>query len=178
LNVRVQEGLPVDRLPDISLKHVEESAAFGRSLEAELARASEKDLSHEEQLSLAILRDQARVLADTPSRYWLTFVTPTPLSSREPRPASAVSQPTDPGVLALASQYADLVRALRQRAGASGIRLPKEGFLWRRGLHLEGKNKFSWVDGARWARSRPGPQWFSNRLARQSTRDQWPLRAS
>ena len=178
LNVRVQEGLPVDRLPDISLKHVEESAVFGRSLEAELARASEKDLSHEEQLSLAILREQARVLADAPSRYWLTFpMTPYAFQALGVNLALAShpfrGRPDAEHYLALASQYADLVRAFETKLREQekrGIRLPREEIPLVAGafasLGKEKNQNFLWVDGARLGSlAAPDREWFSNRLA-------------
>ena len=178
LNVRVQEGLSVDRLPDISFKHVEESAAFGRSLEAELAGASEKDLSHEEQLSLAILREQARILGDAPSRYWLTFpMTPYAFQGLGVNLAVAShpfrGRPDAEHYLTLASQYADLVRAFETKLREQekrGIRLPKEEIPLVAGafasLGKEKSQNLLWVDGARLGPlADPDREWFSNRLA-------------
>src|SRR6476469_5290306 len=77
LTVRTREGLPVDRLPDISLAHAQANAEFGKSLLAGLAPVKESALTHDEALSLAVLRREARQLAEGPTFYWLTFpVTP------------------------------------------------------------------------------------------------------
>jgi len=50
--VRVRLGLPIETLPDFSLKRVEADAAFGGGLLARLEKANEAELSHEDQLSL------------------------------------------------------------------------------------------------------------------------------
>ncbi|HEY6928059.1 MAG TPA: DUF885 domain-containing protein [Thermoanaerobaculia bacterium] len=178
LNVRVEEGLSVDRLPDISLKQVEERAAFGRSLDAKLARASEKDLSHEDQLSLAILKEQARVLADAPARYWLTFPM-TPYAFQALGVNLAVASHPFRGrsdaerYLALASQYADLVHAFETKLREQekrGIRLPKEEIPLVAGafasLGKEKNQNLLWVGGARLGSLGDSDrEWFSSRLA-------------
>ena len=77
LFVRVRLGLPIESLPDFSLKKAEADAAFGRGILAQLEKADEAELSHEELLSLWILREEARDLVEAPGYYWLTFpVTP------------------------------------------------------------------------------------------------------
>src|SRR5262249_51694894 len=73
LNIRVHEGLPIEPLPDISLEHLRANADFGRLLQKRLSVVTENELSHEAQLTAAILREEARVLVDAPDRYWLTF---------------------------------------------------------------------------------------------------------
>lgn len=73
LFVRVRLGLPIETLPDFSLKKAEADAAFGRGILARIAKADEPELSHEEQLSLWILREEARDLVEAPGFYWLTF---------------------------------------------------------------------------------------------------------
>jgi uncharacterized protein (DUF885 family) len=77
LFVRVRLGLPIMSLPDFSLKKAEADATFGRGILTQLEKADEAELSHEEQLSLWILREEARDLVEAPGYYWLTFpVTP------------------------------------------------------------------------------------------------------
>lgn len=77
LAIRVREGLPIDRMPDISLAHSEANATFGKSLLARLSQVREAGLSHEEALTLAILRKEGKDLTEAPDHYWLTFpVTP------------------------------------------------------------------------------------------------------
>ncbi len=73
LLLRVRLGLPVDALPDLSIEKSERDASFGRSLAAMLDPVRPPDLSHEEELSVEILRREARELAAGPSHYWLTF---------------------------------------------------------------------------------------------------------
>lgn len=73
LTLRLRQGLPVDRLPEISLQKSQANAAFGQSLSRKLEPLRESDLSHEEQLSLAILRKEAQQLVEAPNFYWLTF---------------------------------------------------------------------------------------------------------
>ena len=66
VTIRTREGLPVDRLPDISLAHAEANAAFGKSLLAGLASVKESELAHEDALTLAILRKEAQQLGEVP----------------------------------------------------------------------------------------------------------------
>jgi uncharacterized protein (DUF885 family) len=178
LNVRVHEGLPVDKLPDVSLKHAEDNAAFGRSLQNQLAGAVEKDLSQEDQLSLAILREQARTLVETPAYYWLTFPV-TPYASQflgvnlvfASHPFRAPSDADH--YLMLVSQYPDLVRAFEAKLREQekrGIRLPREEIPLVAGafasLGREKDQNLLWVDGARLASlSTPDRERLSSRLA-------------
>ncbi len=71
--LRIRLGLPVDALPDLSWEKAEKDAGFGRSLLVKLSGVRMSDLSHEEEISLEMLRREGRSLADGPSRYWLTF---------------------------------------------------------------------------------------------------------
>ena len=71
--IRVRSGLPVDRLPDLSLEHTRANAEFGKSLLASLASVDEKTIGHEDALSLQILRDEAKILTEGPEYYWLNF---------------------------------------------------------------------------------------------------------
>src|SRR5215471_11395731 len=77
LAIRTREGLPVERMPDLSFDHARSNAAFGESLLKALAPVSESALEEDDRLTLAILRREARQLVDAPANYWLTFpVTP------------------------------------------------------------------------------------------------------
>ncbi|MEP6800916.1 MAG: DUF885 domain-containing protein, partial [Acidobacteriota bacterium] len=73
LPLRIRLGLPVDALPDVSFQKAERDAAFGRSLLSKLNGVRAADLSHENEISLDMLRREGRSLAEGPSRYWLTF---------------------------------------------------------------------------------------------------------
>ena len=120
LAIRVREGLPVDRMPDISLAHSEANAAFGKALLATLAPLDEGRLNHEETLTLAILRREARALTEAPDHYWLVFPV-TPYAFRNfgvsqvfPSRVFRTRQDGD-HYLSLLSQYADFIGALRSR---------------------------------------------------------------
>lgn len=73
VGLRVRLGLPVESLPDFSLKKTESNARFGRDLLARLEKANEAELNHDELLSLRILREEARELVEAPGYYWLVF---------------------------------------------------------------------------------------------------------
>src|SRR5262245_64808370 len=62
LSIRVRAGLPIDRMPDLSLDHAKANAAFGKSLLASLSAVDEKRLAHEEALTLQVLRREAKTL--------------------------------------------------------------------------------------------------------------------
>jgi uncharacterized protein (DUF885 family) len=163
LNIRVHEGLPIDRLPDISLDHVRANAEFGRSLQSRLSEVSEREISHEEQLTLAILREEARVLVEAPTHYWLTFPE-TPyafqflgvhlvFASHPFRNKADADR-----YLVLLNQYPELIHAceakLREQA-RRGIRMAKEEIPLTAGAFaLAGKEKeqnLFWVDSKRLA---------------------------
>jgi uncharacterized protein (DUF885 family) len=79
--LRLRLGLPVEKLPDLSLAKVERDAELGRKVLAALTAldvaSASPALSHEDQLSADVLRREARQLVEGPKRYWLTFpVTP------------------------------------------------------------------------------------------------------
>ena len=77
LSLRLRLGLPIEELPDLSEARARADAEFAASLLEKLRGLREHELSHEESLSLAILREQARELVDAGRDYWLTFpVTP------------------------------------------------------------------------------------------------------
>jgi uncharacterized protein (DUF885 family) len=133
LALRARRGLPIEKLPDVSLGKAEADAAFGRSLVESLRSVSAADLTHEEDLSLEILRKEGNALAEAPRYYWLTFpITPytfqflgvnqvftaAPLRSRED---------TDRYEQLLA-QYGPFLRAIAAKLTAQaerGIRIPK-----------------------------------------------------
>ena len=134
VTIRTREGLPVDRLPDVSLAHAEANAAFGKSLLAGLAAVKESNLSHDESLTLAVLRKEARQLADFPKFYWLTFpVTPYTFQAGGVHPVFASHPFRDKAdadhYLALLGRYPDFVRALQEKLreqARRGIVIAKE----------------------------------------------------
>jgi len=134
LAIRVREGLPVDRMPDVSFAHSQANAAFGESLLSALAPVAESDLGHEETLTLAILRKEAHQLTDAPGHYWLDFpVTPYQFSFLRVQQACSAhllkGKADADHYIALLSQYADFVGALQDRLAEQarrGIRIARE----------------------------------------------------
>jgi uncharacterized protein (DUF885 family) len=134
LFVRVRLGLPIATLPDFSLKRVEADAAFGRGLLTRLEKANEAELSHEDHLSLWILREEARELIEAPGYYWLVFPgTPyaSPISVINPYFAAyRFREPADADrYVRLLGSYADMFGAIEKKLRAQarrGIVLPKD----------------------------------------------------
>src|SRR5262249_962936 len=131
--IRLREGLPVDRLPDISFAHTETNAAFGRRLLERLATLRATELSHDEELTLAILHEEAGELVTGPSHYWLTFpVTPyifRSVGSAQVFTTHAFRNKGDADhYTILVGQYPDLLRALETKLREQekrGIRIAK-----------------------------------------------------
>ena len=134
LALRLRLGLPIESLPDISLGKVESNAVFGRDILTRLEKVNEAELTHEEQLSLWILREEAREQVEAPGYYWLTFPV-TPYAS----PMRAVLQvfttfrfrsPEDVDrYVRLMGDYASLLGAMEKKLRAQagrGIVLPKD----------------------------------------------------
>src|SRR5579864_3778333 len=77
LSMRVREHLQAESLPDLSWAHVEKEAAWGKGLRERLATVDAAGLSHEDALTLLLLRDYAEELITAPQVYWHLFlVTP------------------------------------------------------------------------------------------------------
>ncbi|HKF45233.1 MAG TPA: DUF885 domain-containing protein [Thermoanaerobaculia bacterium] len=132
--IRVRGGLPVDRLPDLSLEHTRANAEFGKSLLASLSAVDEKAIDHEDALSLQILRSEAKILTEGPDYYWLSFpATPYVFQflgvgqafSSHPFKSKADGD----HYLALLVKYTDLVASIKARLMAQagrGILMAKE----------------------------------------------------
>jgi uncharacterized protein (DUF885 family) len=71
--IRIRLGLPVESFPNFSEKKARADASFGRDLLSRLGKVAEAELSHEDQLSFWILREEARELVEEPADYWLSF---------------------------------------------------------------------------------------------------------
>jgi uncharacterized protein (DUF885 family) len=131
--LRMRLGLPIDELPDLSEERALLDAKAGAFLLEKLRGLREHELSHEESLSLAVLREQGERLAASARDYWLTFPV-TPHSS----PLNVVA-----GIFttcrfensrdlerytALLARYAALIRQMEDKLRAQarrGIRLPR-----------------------------------------------------
>jgi uncharacterized protein (DUF885 family) len=133
VSLRLRLGLPIDELPDLSEERVIADARYGVSLAEKLRGLREHELSHEESLSLDMLRVQARELTDARRDYWLTFPV-TPYASPQPVVQQVLAtwrfeEPRDlDRYAALLTRYATMIRQmedkLREQA-RRGIRLPK-----------------------------------------------------
>ena len=133
LVLRLRLGLPIEELPDLSEARAHADALYGAELLQKLRGLREIELSHEESLSLAMLREEARGLLDSQRDYWLTFPV-TPYAS----PERVVHQvftswrfrtPEDLDRYAsLLTRYAAFIRQMEEKLRAQarrGIRLPK-----------------------------------------------------
>jgi len=133
LVLRLRLGLPVDELPDVSEARARADAEYGALLLQKLRGLRELELSHEESLSLAMLREEARELADSQRDYWLTFpVTPYASPLRVVHQVFTTWQFRNPEDLdryaALLGRYSGFIRQMEDKLRAQakrGVRLPK-----------------------------------------------------
>ena len=74
---RLKLGLPIERLPDVTLAGEERDALEAQALLARLVRVKAHELTHEETLSLDVLRRQLRTRTEAPKHFYYRFqVTP------------------------------------------------------------------------------------------------------
>ena len=133
LALRLRLGLPIEELPDLSEARARADAEYGESLLQKLRGLRELELSHEESLSLAMLREEARELGDSQRDYWLTFpVTPYASPLRVVHQVFTSWQFRNPDDLdryaTLLTRYAGFIRQMEEKLRAQakrGIRLPK-----------------------------------------------------
>ena len=131
--LRLRLGFPIEQLPDFSEERAKADARYGESLLERLRGLREHELSHEESLSLAMLREEARELAGSRKDYWLTFpVTPYASPLRDVHEAFEKWKFDDPEDLErytmLLARYAAMVRQMEDKLheqARRGIRLPK-----------------------------------------------------
>jgi uncharacterized protein (DUF885 family) len=133
LELRLRLGLPVEELPDLTEGRARADAVYGASLLQKLRGLRELELSHEESLSFAMLRDAAQDLAASRRDYWLTFPV-TPYASPLPEVHQAFTSwqfrtPEDLERYAtLLTRYAGFIRQMEEKLrnqAKRGIRLPK-----------------------------------------------------
>jgi len=133
LDLRMELGLPIEQLPDLSLAQEERDAAFAKDWLARLERADPTQLDHEESLSLDVLRRQLGQLADAPRLYWFYFpVTPYTSPIGTVNRAFATFPITDAAAadryLALLKKHSAFVAAIQARLqgqASRGIRIPR-----------------------------------------------------
>lgn len=134
LFLRMKLGLPIERLPDVSLAKEQRDAEKAAALLARLDKAAVSELDHEGALSLEILRRQLQAQIELPKFYWLAFpVTPyaSPISGVNQAFASFALRDQSATVryLTLLRQHAGLVAGIRAKLegqAASGIRIPSD----------------------------------------------------
>jgi len=134
LYLRVRLGLMVERLPDITLAKAEKDAARAKALLLQLEKVKPEELTHEEELSLDVLRQRLNAAVDSLHFYWLGFpVTPylTPLNEVNTMFASHVfkDKAAADRYLELLELYPALIGLIRNHLEAQwtkGIVLPRE----------------------------------------------------
>jgi len=134
LYLRMKFGLPIDRLPEISLAKEEADARFAARWLTRLGKVRPSDLEEDETLSFDILRRQLEVLRDSPRFHGLSFpVTPyaSPFGLVN-RAFSTFALPDEAAArryLALLRQMPAFVGAVRAELtaqAARGIRIPRD----------------------------------------------------
>ncbi|MGH9841633.1 MAG: DUF885 domain-containing protein [Blastocatellia bacterium] len=68
---RLEQGLPINELPRWSAANAEADAAFARDVLKKLEAVNEQELSHEEWLTLAVVRWDARNDSEEARHFWL-----------------------------------------------------------------------------------------------------------
>ena len=81
--LRMKHGLKVHKLPDISFPYAKSQSDFASSILERLSEVNTEELSHEESISLEILKWEAKNTIDSLEFFWLYF-TVTPYSSPIP----------------------------------------------------------------------------------------------
>ena len=72
--LRLKHGLQVLNLEDVTYEQAEKDAAFARSLVERIDAVARDGLSHDDELTLDILRWQAVATVEGIRHYWLPFV--------------------------------------------------------------------------------------------------------
>jgi len=134
LYLRVRLGLRVERLPEITLAKAEKDAAKAEAMLAQLQKVKPEELSHEQELSLDVLRLRLSAVVDSLRFYWLGFpVTPysTPLNEVNTMFGSHVfkDKAAADHYLELLRLYPTLINQIRSHLEAQwkkGIVIPRE----------------------------------------------------
>jgi uncharacterized protein (DUF885 family) len=134
LYLQVRLGLRVERLPEISLAKAEKDAARAETMLAQLQKVKPEELSHEEELSLDVLRLRLSAVADSLRFYWLGFsLTPysTPLNEVNTMFAGYIlkDKAAADHYLDLLGLYPNLINQIRSHLESQwtkGIVIPRE----------------------------------------------------
>ncbi len=130
--LRLRQGLPVERQPDLSADQGVRDAAFGRSFLDRLRRIDPKGLSHEDWLTLEILRWEVDDLVETRFERLPFLVLPYSTPIRGLQQVFALLPVREPAererYLSLLKQYAEAIGQIRARTADQarwGIRIPQ-----------------------------------------------------
>jgi len=168
LYLRMKFGLPIDRLPDISLAKEEGDALLAARLLTRLGAVRPSDLSEDETLSLDILRRQLGTVRDAPHYHGLSFpvtpyASPFGLVNRSFSTFAIPDEAAAARYVALLRQMPAFVGAVRSELEAQatrGIRIPKEELAlavpFVASLAADGQ-KSSYAVGAERLAALPGP---------------------
>jgi uncharacterized protein (DUF885 family) len=134
LYLRMKFGLPIDRLPDLSLAKEEADALLAARWLTRLGAVRPSDLSEDETLSLDILRRQLGAVRDAPHYHGLSFsvtpyASPFGLVNRAFSTFAIPDERAATRYLALLRQMPAFVGAVRAALAAQatrGIRIPKD----------------------------------------------------
>jgi uncharacterized protein (DUF885 family) len=75
--IRLKLGLPIEKLPEVTMEEAQRDADFADSMLEKLGSITAEDLTHEEWITLELLRWQAKGTKEFLKYYWLGFpVTP------------------------------------------------------------------------------------------------------
>ncbi len=130
--LRLQSGLPVEHLPDLSFAKAEAETALARQALADLDRIDATGLAHEEELSRAIVAWQLADAIEGHEFHWLTFpitpyASPLPIIHRVFTEHRFATPADGERYLALLAEYPRVIEQIAshlQRQAAMGIRLP------------------------------------------------------
>lgn len=133
ISERIQAGLPIERVPDLSYAAARRDGAFAASQLARLRAVRDADLDDEAQLTVRMLRWQLGLAAEAPRYYWLSFGAVTPYSTVLQEVARAfeavrVASPSDAvryeRLLAQVAPLVDSIRAGLTARAVRGLLLP------------------------------------------------------
>lgn len=133
-DLRLRAGLPIEKLPDLSVEDSARFAAAAADLRARLLEVPQAELSHEDWLTWAVLEWETRLAAEEPSHFWSFFqVTPYRWAFSEV-PSTLADLPLATAAdldhyLELAGQLPRVVGQLRanlDEQARRGIRVPRD----------------------------------------------------
>jgi len=134
LSLRMKYGNKIEKLPDISLKHAQSQSALSKSWLEKLILVDSQTISHDEWISLEILKWKFEASIDNINYYWLKFpitpnASPLPSIHRAFRTYKFEENGDLEDYLNLLKQYPGLIEAIlnkTKRQLEKNIVLPKD----------------------------------------------------